>query len=170
MGMKIIRRSWNDRNARRSIFKILEESTLCSMSTVTKGNKAHINIAYFAYTKKGRLEIIYVSYPDSLHSKNLLLNPSMGMAIYASNQTWGGRDRGLQLLGKCQEAGGALKSKAESIYGNRYGQYAKWRKEFENEKKDFDLRFYQFLPNLAMFIDESEKKEYGESLVIVPIK
>jgi uncharacterized protein YhbP (UPF0306 family) len=169
MGMGTLKRSWNDKNALRSIYRILGENLLCSMSTVTKENKAHINIAYFAYAKKGRLEIFYLSYPDSMHSKNLLLNPSMGMAIYNSNQEWGARDRGMQLLGKCKEAKGAVRERAESFYSARYRKYAEWRKDFAKERGTFELRFYRFIPRVAMFLDEGEK-EYGDSLVVVPVK
>jgi uncharacterized protein YhbP (UPF0306 family) len=169
MALGTLKRSWSDKNARRSIYRILEENTLCSMATVTKEERAHINVAYFAHTKHGKLEIYYISYHDSLHSKNLLLNPSMGMAIYGSNQEWEGHDRGMQLLGRCQEAKGIFRRKAESVYGGRFRKYSKWRKQFAEEKQSFELRFYRFVPNLAMFLDEGER-EYGESLVIVPIK
>ncbi len=166
MGIKILNRDWSDKRVRKCIYRILQSSNLCSMSTVTKANRAHINVAYFAYTKKGRLEIFYISYPDSLHSKNLLSNPSMGMAIYGSHQEWGGHDRGMQLIGSCEEAKGATLRKAESIYGTRFPRYSSWKKQFTEEKGGFQLRSYRFIPTVAKFLDESEK-EYGDALVVV---
>ncbi len=169
MGLKTIKRSWTDRNARRSVYRILESNVLCSMSTITGQSKPHINIGYFAYTKKGTLELFYLSYPNSHHSKNLLRNSSMGIAVYGSNQEWGGHDRGVQLLGTCQEAKGILSKKAESVYGARFRKYREWRLKFKGGKTRFEYRFYRFAPKLLMFLDEGEE-EYRDSLVVVPIK
>jgi uncharacterized protein YhbP (UPF0306 family) len=169
MGLETIKRSWSDRNARRSVYRILESNVLCSMATITRQSKPHINVAYFAYTKKGSLELFYLSYPDSLHSKNLLRNPSMGIAVYGSNQEWGGHDRGMQLLGKCKEARGILSKRAESVYGNRFRKYKEWHLKFKHEKVRFEYRFYRFVPKLLMFLDEGEE-EYRDSLVMMSLK
>jgi hypothetical protein len=168
VGIQTIKRKWSDNRARRSIHRILEDSVLCSMSTVTKENKAHINIAYFAYSQTPKLEVYYLSYPDSLHSKNLVLNSSMGMAIYGSKQDWGGHDRGMQMIGTCAECRGVLRRRAVMAYAGRFKKFAKWKKEFAQENGKFELRFYRFLPSVAMFLDEGVK-EYGDALVIVQI-
>ena len=118
------------------------------MSTVTRRHKPHINVGYFAYTKKGKLEIFYLSYPDSLHSKNLLSNSSLGMTICDSKQEWGRHDAGIQLIGNCREVKGSLRSKVESVYGDRFKKYIAWKKEFARGEKggEFPMRFYRFTP------------------------
>lgn len=72
----------------------------------------------------------------------------------------------MQLLGTCREAKGRLLKKAESAYGKRFKKFAKWKKQFQTENKRFELRFYCFVPSIAMFLDEGEK-EYGDALVVV---
>jgi hypothetical protein len=168
--METLKRDWNDGTVRRSIYRILENNLLASMSTVSGKNRAHINIGYFAYLKKGKLAIYYLSYPNSMHSKNLLRNPSMGMAIFDSKQKWGGHDRGMQLLGICKQVKGrSLLRKVEAIYGGRFKKYAKWKSQFTKERKGkFEMRFYRFVPEVAMFLDEGEK-EYRDALVIVSL-
>jgi hypothetical protein len=93
----------------------------------------------------------------------------MGVAIYRSNQVWGGHDRGIQLLGECHEAEGAVQRKAESIYGARFQKYENWKKGFAKQKRKFDLRFYRFVPKVAIFLDESQE-EYVNALVVVDMK
>lgn len=165
--MGTLKRNFSDKKVRRSVYHILESNTLCSMSTVTRENKSHISIGYFAYTKKGELQIFYLSYPGSLHSKNLLSNSSMGITIYDSKQEWGGHDRGIQLIGTCREVKGSLHSRAEAVYGNRFKKYLRWAKEFAKEKgSEFPMRFYRFIPQRMMIVDESVM-EFGDSLVLV---
>jgi uncharacterized protein YhbP (UPF0306 family) len=167
LGMGTLKRHLSDKKVQKSLFRILESNRLCSMSTVTRKNKAHINIGYFAYRAKTKLEIFYLSYPDSLHSKNLLSNTTMGMTICDSKQEWGGHDRGVQLIGTCREAKGSLYHRAESVYDKRFNKYARWKEEFAKEKRGtFPMRFYRFVPRRAMLVDETVK-EFGDSLVLL---
>jgi hypothetical protein len=50
MTLRTLRKPFSDDRIRRSVFRILRENVLCSISTVAPGNRAHINTAYFCYT------------------------------------------------------------------------------------------------------------------------
>ncbi|MDH2902130.1 MAG: pyridoxamine 5'-phosphate oxidase family protein [archaeon] len=122
-GLLIVKRKFSDKRVKRSIFDILKRNVLCSMATVDKNGRAHINTAYFAYSNCP--ELFFCSYPDSIHCKNLSKNSSMAITVFESAQTWGKPDRGIQLLGSCHESKGNLRKKAEKVYGSRFKGFAK---------------------------------------------
>jgi hypothetical protein len=93
----------------------LDASTLCAIATVTPNSSAHINSAYFAWSRE--LEIVWLSEPRARQSRNLASNESVVIAVYDSNQTWGTPDSGIQLFGSASEARGGNAKKAESLYG-----------------------------------------------------
>jgi uncharacterized protein YhbP (UPF0306 family) len=152
-GLKIIERRFSEREVKQSIFDILKHNVLCSMATVNKnGRKAHINTAYFAYSKEP--ELFFCSYPDSIHCLNLAKNSSMAMTVFNSNQTWGKPDRGIQLFGSCEEAKGHWRKKAEKVYGSRFKEFRNWKREIEKEEGEFTLNLYRFAPHEAKILDE----------------
>jgi pyridoxamine 5'-phosphate oxidase-like protein len=59
---------------------------------------AHINTAYFAWGDD--LNCVWHSHPAAAHSQNLRANPSVAVAVYDSNQSWGNP---IQLFGKARE-------------------------------------------------------------------
>src|SRR5437667_7750901 len=77
--------------------RLMNASPLCSLATVSPGGRAHINHMYFAWSD--RLEVVWISDPDAIHSRNLTRNSSAAVTIYDSRQTWGRPDRGIQLFG-----------------------------------------------------------------------
>jgi uncharacterized protein YhbP (UPF0306 family) len=97
--------------------ELLEASTLCAISTVSPGGRAHVNTAYFAWTPD--LRIVWLSEPRARHSRNLRANPSAAVAVFDSHQTWGNPDRGIQLFGEAREAG----ENAEEVYAARFPAY-----------------------------------------------
>ncbi|MGI0079416.1 MAG: pyridoxamine 5'-phosphate oxidase family protein [Nitrososphaerales archaeon] len=160
--MKIIRKDISDLPVKRSLFRILKGNVLCSMATVMHDREAHINTAYFAYSDEP--ELFYVSYPDSIHSQNLLENPSMAITVFNSKQTWGRADTGVQLFGSCREAKGRWRGKAERVYGRRFPGLIKWKNEMVKEEGAFLLRFFRFVPVEAKIFDE---KEFGGGVFVV---
>jgi len=114
-GQETVSRILLEEPVRRSLFRILRENVLCSMATVATGNRAHINTAYFCYSRA--LELFFLSDPGSLHCRNLAEHPSMAMTIFRSAQAWGNPDRGVQLFGTCREAKGPHARNAERLYG-----------------------------------------------------
>ncbi len=156
-------RKFSEGRARRSILRILRANVLCSMATVTKKNRAHINHAYFCYSPD--LEVYFLSDPSSLHCRNLETNSSMAITIFNSSQKWGGSDRGMQLFGTCREARGRQASKAEHSYAKRFRSYGKWRASLsQDERRLFRYRFYHFVPTQVKILDE---REFGVGAFVI---
>jgi len=154
--LKTIRKSYSDSRVRNSVFRVLRENVLCSMSTVA-GRRAHINTAYFCYSRD--LEIFFLSDPGSLHCRTLARNPSMAMTVFRSNQTWGEPDRGVQLFGRCHQAEGGVADRAARLYGDRFPMYAKiltgTTAAARNQARLLrSFRFYRFLPSRVKILDE----------------
>jgi uncharacterized protein YhbP (UPF0306 family) len=101
--------------------RLMAASPLCSLATVSPAGRAHINHMYFAWTD--RFEVIWISDPDSRHSRNLTSNPSSAVTIYDSHQTWGKPDRGIQLFGTAGVTAGRRAKEAQRVYGRRFREY-----------------------------------------------
>src|SRR6266571_9301605 len=84
--------------------RLLDQSTLCAIATVSPGTRAHVNTAYFAWGPS--FEIGWLSAPEARHSRNIRANPSAAIVVYRSTQSWGGSDRGIQLFGRARELRG----------------------------------------------------------------
>jgi len=159
MKVRLVSRGFSESRVRKSIFRILRENMLCSMSTVNRLNRAHINTAYFCYSPS--VELYFLSDLASVHSRNLSRNSSMAMVIFRSTQNWGSPDRGLQLFGTCAEARGAEAVRAERLYARRFPLYSKWlRGTSKDDKRQAALllsyRFHHFLPERVKVLDEAE--------------
>jgi uncharacterized protein YhbP (UPF0306 family) len=102
--------------------RLLDESKLCAIATVSPGPGAHVNTAYFAWGPV--FEIVWLSSPEAHHSRNIRANPSTAIAVYRSTQTWGGSDRGIQLFGTAREVQGRIARAAEQLYAARFRAYA----------------------------------------------
>jgi uncharacterized protein YhbP (UPF0306 family) len=124
--------------------QLLDASTLCTIATVTARGRAHINTAYFAWSRD--FEIVWLSEPRANHSRNLRANASAAIAVYDSNQTWGKPDRGIQLFGSAREAQGEDAAASRTLYATRFAEFA-----------DADLstyRLYLFQPSRLKLFDE----------------
>ncbi len=166
MTVKPVEKRFSDERIRRSIARILRENVLCSMSTVTPGNRPHINTAYFCYTSD--LEIYFLSDPSSQHCRNLERNPSLAMTIFRSAQVWGGEDRGLQLFGTCRRTRGRAAREAERCYAARFSPYAKWMAGLRPAERQQaallrSYAFYRFLPRRIKILDE---REFGGAMFV----
>jgi uncharacterized protein YhbP (UPF0306 family) len=124
--------------------RLLDASTLCAIATVSSRGRAHVNTAYFAWSRG--FDLVWLSAPESTHSRNLRANPSVAVAVYDSAQTWGKPDRGIQLFGAAGEAVGAAAREAERAYARRFPPYA--GEEFG------EYRFYRFRPRRVRLFDE----------------
>ena len=159
MKVRLVSRGFSESRVRKSIFRILRENTLCSMSTVNRLNRAHINTAYFCYSPD--IELYFLSDLTSVHSRNTSRNSSMAMAIFRSSQNWGAPDRGLQLFGTCAEVRGDEAVRAERLYGGRFPLYSKWLSGASKDEKRLasilrSYRFHRFLPERVKVLDEAE--------------
>jgi uncharacterized protein YhbP (UPF0306 family) len=126
--------------------RLLDASTLCAIATVSPRSRAHINTAYFAWSRE--LELVWISEPDSRHSRNLRENASVAIAVYDSSQVWGKADRGIQIFGSARASTGRAAREAERLYAERFPQTAA-----------LDLsgyRLYRCRPRQIKLFDESE--------------
>ena len=123
--------------------RLLEQSKLCAIATVSPGERAHVNTAYFAWGPA--LEIVWLSAPDARHSRNIRANRSVAVAVYRSTQTWGRADHGIQLFGTARELRGRDARAAERLYAERFRAYS----------SDIDAyRFYRLRPRRVKLFDE----------------
>ena len=125
---------------------LLDASSLCAIATVAPRGRAHVNTAYFAWTRV--FEIVWVSEPRATHSRNVRASGSAAIAIYDSTQTWGNPDRGIQLFGRAREVDPQRVADAAEVYANRF-----------EEATRLDLsayRFYVFTPQRVKLFDERE--------------
>ena len=123
--------------------RLLDESKLCAIATVSSGGRAHINSAYFAWGT--RYEIVWLSAPDATHSRNVRATGSAAVAVFRSTQTWGGSDRGIQVFGRARELRGPLSLEAERLYAKRFRAY-------EGDLPAF--RFYRLATRRMKLFDE----------------
>src|SRR5256885_13820065 len=111
--------------------RLMNASPLCALATIAPGGRAHINHMYFAWSD--RYEIVWISDPDSLHSRNLTKNSSAAVTIVASNQVWGKPDRGIQLFGTA----GVAPDEGKQVYARRFP---------DSDAEADDLPAYRFHP------------------------
>ena len=123
--------------------RLLDESKLCAIATVSSGGRAYINTAYFAWGT--RYEIVWLSAPDATHSRNVRATGSAAVAVFRSTQTWGGSDRGIQVFGRARELRGPLSLEAERLYAKRFRAY-------EGDLPAF--RFYRLATRRMKLFDE----------------
>lgn len=123
--------------------RLLDESKLCAIATVSPGGRAHINTAYFAWGQN--FEIVWLSAPDARHSRNVRANPLAAVSVFRSTQTWGGLDKGIQLFGRARELRGRAALDAERLYAKRFRAY-------EGDLPAF--RFYRLATRRMKLFDE----------------
>jgi uncharacterized protein YhbP (UPF0306 family) len=123
--------------------RLLGASTLCAIASVSPSGRAHVNTAYFASGPE--FEVVWLSSPDARHSRNVRANGSAAVAVFRSTQTWGGSDRGIQLLGRARELRGRAALDAERLYATRFRAY-------EGDLPAF--RFYQLATRRMKLFDE----------------
>jgi uncharacterized protein len=99
----------------------MNASSLCALATAWPGGRPHINHMYFARSE--RFDVVWISDPDSRHSRNLSANRSAAVTIYDSHQTWGGFDRGIQLFGTAGPVTGAAAQQAQRAYAARFSSF-----------------------------------------------
>jgi len=66
--------------------------------------------------------------------------------VYDSTQSWGGRDRGIQLFGSARELSGSRAADATRTYGNRFTAFAR--------ADTSAYRCYRFRPSRLKLFDE----------------
>jgi uncharacterized protein YhbP (UPF0306 family) len=121
MAIERTSRSFSATRIRGLAHQLLDASMLCAIATVSPGGRAHVNTAYFAYTRD--FEIVWISEPRARHSLNLQSSTTASVAVFDSHQTWGGDDRGIQLFGSAAQEVGAAAAYAKRAYARRFPGY-----------------------------------------------
>ena len=125
---------------------LLDASPLCAIATVSPGERAYVNTAYFAWSP--RLDIVWLSEPSATHSRNIAANGTVAIAVFESDQTWGEPDRGIQLFGSARVTKGVTARDAARLYKARFPDY---------EREDVSAyRLYRFRPRRVKLFDERE--------------
>jgi uncharacterized protein YhbP (UPF0306 family) len=112
---------------------------------VSPRSAAHVNTAYFAWEK--RLRLVWLSDPAATHSRNIRARPTTAIAVYGSDQGWGGPDRGIQLFGSTRGLPREETAATERIYAARFPAFATYAVG--------DYRFYQFTAHRVKLFDEA---------------
>lgn len=163
MKVYFVNPNYPNKRLQTSILKILETTRLCSIATVGRENKSHINTAYFCYNDI--LEIYFLSDPNSTHCHNIARRPNVAMTIFDSNQPWDQSKCGLQLFGTCKITGSKQAKSADALYKARFPSYAQWVEVLNAaERKGFTSRFYIFRPTQIKILDEND---FGEETYVV---
>ncbi|HET8569435.1 MAG TPA: pyridoxamine 5'-phosphate oxidase family protein [Candidatus Limnocylindria bacterium] len=133
--------------------RLLDASTLCALATVGPRGRAHVNTMYFA---RDGYDLIWISAPDSAHSRHIRANASAAVAVYDSRQRWGRPDRGVQVFGRARELGGRAARDAGAVYARR----------FRADAEDLLARFraYRLRPSRLKLFDE---RELGDATWVV---
>jgi nitroimidazol reductase NimA-like FMN-containing flavoprotein (pyridoxamine 5'-phosphate oxidase superfamily) len=130
-------RRYSSAQIERLVRQLMNAAPLCALATASSGGRPHINHMYFAW--RGPFEVVWVSDPDSRHSRNLLAKPSAAVTIYDSHQIWGRPDRGIQLFGTAGAVTGSAAKEAERAYSARFAAY-------DPSGDDDAYPFYRFRP------------------------
>lgn len=126
--------------------RLLDASMLCAIATVSRGGRAHVNTAYFAWGED--FDIVWVSAPRATHSRNVRANGSVAVAVYDSSQAWGKPDRGIQLFGSARELTGGEADSARRLYAARF--------RANGPGEPSPNRLYRFQPRALKVFDERE--------------
>lgn len=124
---------------------LLNASPLCAIATVAPSSRAHVNTAYFASSPE--FDLVWLSEPQTRHSRNIRTNGTVAIAVYDSNQSWGKPDRGIQLFGSARELEGAAIRDSETLYEERFPDY-------RQADLSAPYRFYRFRPRGLKLFDE----------------
>lgn len=79
----------------------------------------------------------------------------MSVSVYDSRQNWGGPDRGMALYGRCREARGVIRDRAETAYGTRFPAYRTWWRKLRGADEAAKWRFFRFVPRRVKVFDEA---------------
>jgi uncharacterized protein YhbP (UPF0306 family) len=98
---------------------------------------------YFA--SAGSFNVFWISDADSIHSRNLVRNRAAAITVYDSHQTWGKRDRGMQLFGTAGVVTGRAADEAATAYSTRFQDF---------DADGSELPYYRFHPRTVKLFDE----------------
>jgi len=148
------------KNILESIFKILEENTLLTLSTSEKW-QSHSCSVYYVFDEE--LNLYIWTEKNSLHVKHMKKNPKVAINIVDTSQKWGSMLKGLQISGEAKTISGKELVKVSALYIKRFPKVTKYIKKI----KDFifgelESELYKFKIKMIKVLDEERfgKEEY----------
>jgi uncharacterized protein YhbP (UPF0306 family) len=96
---------------------LLEEATTMTLATRMPDGTPRATPLYFAADE--RLVLVFVSDPDSVHSRNLAASPHASAAIYPAEDDWR-KLRGVQMMGQARVLEGGAAESARRVYARRF--------------------------------------------------
>ncbi len=131
---------------RRRVADYLAQHTTLTLATV--GPDGLPQAAPLFYASDAHLNLIFLSSPDSRHSRNLAHNPAAAAAIY--DEVWEWRAiRGVQLEGRVERLEGEARAEALALYRAKYPFIAELGQQVE------ESMLYRLRPRWLRIIDNS---------------
>jgi uncharacterized protein YhbP (UPF0306 family) len=131
---------------RRRIADYLAGHTTLTLATV--GPDGSPQAAPLFYASDEVLNLIFLSSPDSRHSRNLARDPHAAAAIYDETWEWQAI-RGLQVEGQVERLEGAAREEAEALYRAKYPFVVAFAQQIEASA------FYRLRPRWLRYLDNS---------------
>lgn len=131
---------------RRRVADYLAQHTTLTLATV--GPDGLPQAAPLFYASDAHLNLIFLSSPDSRHSRNLARNPAAAAAIYDEVWEWQAI-RGVQLEGQVERLEGEERQMALALYRAKYPFIAAFALQVEGSV------LYRLRPRWLRYIDNS---------------
>lgn len=147
---------------RNATLAILRGVRLCSIGTVGKDTRSHVNTAFFCFDES--LILYFLSDPSSHHARNIEENPWISVAICDTDQTWGDDLCGLQMAGECHLMEPDQVPDIDALYGERFPRYRDYVDSLAGTKPPFKSSFYAFRPDEVVLFDE---RQFGEEVLVM---
>ena len=149
---------YSDKDLNDSILEILESNILFATATIKEDQTSYIHTAYYCFNDS--LDFFFLSDPDSQHCRNISINDTVAIAISNSDQPWHEDQKGVQILGRCQQAKGRRLIEATKLYLKRFTRLRDWIKHPDDFLKGaLDTRPYVIEANWLKLYDT---KRFGD--------
>ncbi len=123
----VVRASLTDPRVLASFERLLRAHHVAAFATVGDANRAHVHVAYFAWSAMH--DLFFYSWPASRHARHLEANSSMAVALFDTHTRWGEPGCGGQIYGTAREARGRWAEVARAVYSKRFPAFARGRRE-----------------------------------------
>ncbi len=98
----------------------------------SRANKPYAVTVFFCVDES--LNFYFLSKASRRHSKEIVKNPSVSMAIAPDGVTWGGKVMGFSVEGTCKPLAGKEANEAFKLYEKRFPIASDLEKEFSGKK------------------------------------
>jgi uncharacterized protein len=126
------------------VHALLEETTTMVLATRMPDGSPRATPVFFA--TEGNLRLIFLSDPDSVHSRNLSASPHASAAAYPEEGDWR-KLRGIQMTGQARALDGAEAEAARRTYARRFPFVAELAAAMAAS------RIYAFTPSWVRLMD-----------------